>query len=204
MKKEENKKAKTVFAVDNFDNIIQWSYSLARTWAIENLVEQGVTSARKFDQYKKAKKYLPKHFPKIPDEYFIRRGSWKGWKHFFGNPKTTNKKAFVSYEVASKIAMDNAIHNSVDYRNWKKRPDNLPARPELQYKEWESWETFLGTSYRQDSPKHNSKLKESDVRIIKHQLQLGIPGSVLAKAFSVSEMQISRIKSGENWSNVFV
>jgi len=201
-KKERN--YKTVFAVDDFDNIIQWSYSLARTWAIENLVEQGVTSARKFDQYKKAKKYLPKHFPKIPDEYFIRRESWKGWKHFLGNPKTNNKKSFVNYEVASKISVENNIRNSVDYRNWKKRPDNLPARPELQYKEWSSWESFLGNSYKQDSPKHNSKLKESDVRIIKHQLKMGIAGSVLAKAFNVSEMQISRIKSGENWSNVSV
>lgn len=197
-------KLRTVFAVDNFDNIIQWSYTLAKTWAVENLVPEGVTSARKFDQYKKDRKYLPKHFPKIPDEYFMRRGSWKGWKDFLGNPVTSNKKAFVTYDSASRIAKENDIKNSVDYRNWKNRPSSLPARPELQYEEWNSWEEFLGNSYKHDSPKHNSKLKESDVRIIKHQLKLGVSGSLLAKMFEVSEMQISRIKSGENWSNVLV
>jgi hypothetical protein len=31
---------------------------------------------------------------------------------------------------------------------------------------------------------------------------MGISGSVLAKTFGVSEMQISRIRNGENWTKV--
>ena len=31
---------------------------------------------------------------------------------------------------------------------------------------------------------------------------MGISGAVLAKTFKVSEMQISRIKHGENWNDI--
>jgi hypothetical protein len=33
-------------------------------------------------------------------------------------------------------------------------------------------------------------------------LNMGIPGAVLARTFKVSEMQISRIKHGENWNDI--
>ena len=31
---------------------------------------------------------------------------------------------------------------------------------------------------------------------------MGIPGAILARTFKVSEMQISRIKRGENWNEI--
>ncbi|MCK5169766.1 MAG: hypothetical protein KAQ75_07800 [Bacteroidales bacterium] len=95
------------------------------------------------------------------------------------------------------------IRNSIGYRTWKNRPDKLPARPDQFYKvEWVSWVNFLGERYSIPKRQIFSKLKESDVRIIKHQLGLGVSGSTLAKSFGVSEMQISRIKKGENWAEV--
>ena len=45
--------------ISDWDNVLKWSYTLARKYAIENLVPLGVTSARKFDAYKRAKKPLP-------------------------------------------------------------------------------------------------------------------------------------------------
>lgn len=78
----------------------------------------------------------------------------------------------------------------------------MPARPEITYHEWEDWPKFLGEHYKKPDPVRNTKLKLSDVRIIKHQLQLGVPGAVLARMFNVSEMQISRIRSGENWAAI--
>ena len=44
-----------------------------------------------------------------------------------------------------------------------------------------------------------AKLKPEHVEFIRHQLKKGIPGSILSKQFNVSQMQISRIKRGENW-----
>ena len=48
----------------------------------------------------------------------------------------------------------------------------------------------------------NSKLTELEVLTIKKRLKKGYSLKKLAKQFGVSDMQISRIKTGENWSHV--
>ncbi len=189
-------------AIDNWDKIVKWSYSIARQYVIGNLVPQGVTSARKFDAYKRDKKPLPRKFPRIPDEYFKRKGSWKGWRDFLGNPDQRKSKKYLKYRDAGRLAREAGISNSKEYIKWKERPTVIPSRPEYFYPEWKGWKDFLGKSYRAPDPRHYTKLRPTDVRIIKHQLAMGIPGAVLAKTFGVSEMQISRIKKGENWGDV--
>jgi hypothetical protein len=47
-----------------------------------------------------------------------------------------------------------------------------------------------------------SKLKENDVKHIKTMLNRGVTQNVIAKLFKVSEMQITRIKRGENWGHI--
>ncbi len=47
----------------------------------------------------------------------------------------------------------------------------------------------------------NSKLNSKDIKHIKKQIKLGIPLRRIAWVFGVSEMQINRIKTGENWGN---
>ena len=188
--------------VADYDNILTWSYQLASKWVTDNLVPQGVTSSRKFDEYKRKGKYLPANFPRIPDEYFQRKGTWKGWLDFLGYPKQPKRSFFIPYQQAMVLARKAGIKNSTEYRNWKDRPTTMPARPEITYKEWEDWPKFLGENYRKPDPVRNTKLRLSDVRIIKHQLQLGVPGAVLARMFNVSEMQIRRIRSGEHWSTI--
>jgi DNA-directed RNA polymerase specialized sigma subunit len=49
---------------------------------------------------------------------------------------------------------------------------------------------------------NNSKLKESDVRVLKGMLNRGIVQSTIAKLFRISEMQVTRIKRGENWGHI--
>jgi hypothetical protein len=49
-----------------------------------------------------------------------------------------------------------------------------------------------------------TKLKAEDVRHIKGMIQLGVKQKVIAKMFCVSEMQITRIKQGVNWSEINV
>ena len=48
----------------------------------------------------------------------------------------------------------------------------------------------------------NSKLKPDDVKVLKGMLKKGIKQNVIAKLFSISEMQVTRIKRGENWSKI--
>jgi len=48
----------------------------------------------------------------------------------------------------------------------------------------------------------NSKLKAEDVKVLKSMLEKGIKQNVIAKLFSISEMQVTRIKRGENWAHI--
>jgi hypothetical protein len=47
-----------------------------------------------------------------------------------------------------------------------------------------------------------SKLKRDEVALIKSMLERGVKQKLIAKMFCVSEMQITRIKKGENWNDV--
>ena len=189
--------------IDSYDNVIRWSYKLAKTWVQDNLVPKGINSSRKFDAYKRSGEYLPKNFPRKPDEHFKKKNVWRGWPDFFGKPSESIDRNYLEYEEASGLCQKLKIKNSIEYRTMANRPVNLPARPDQYYKEkWQGWQAFLGSYYDIPQRKVASKLKLSDVRIIKHQLAMGVPGAVLARTFGVSEMQISRIKNGENWTTI--
>lgn len=191
--------------IESYDHVLKWSYKLASIWIKENLVSKGINSSRKFEAYKRENNYLPKNFPRKPDDYFKKLGVWKGWPDFFGKDGSHAEKNYYSYSEAASLCQRMNIKNSIEYRSWKTRPSRLPARPDQFYKDvWESWAVFLGDNYELPQRKVASKLNERDVRIIKHQLNLGISGSILAKNFGVSEMQISRIKNGENWEKVIL
>ncbi|OFX62060.1 MAG: hypothetical protein A2046_15450 [Bacteroidetes bacterium GWA2_30_7] len=47
-----------------------------------------------------------------------------------------------------------------------------------------------------------SKLTSEDVTILKTMLKRGVRQNVIAKLFCISEMQVSRIKRNQNWSDV--
>ena len=50
--------------------------------------------------------------------------------------------------------------------------------------------------------RHHAKLKESDVIQLKKMLLRGTTQAKIAKMFCISEMQVTRIKRGENWGDV--
>ncbi len=47
-----------------------------------------------------------------------------------------------------------------------------------------------------------SKLNESDIRHLKSMLEKGVTQTKIAKMFCISEMQVTRIKRGENWGHI--
>jgi hypothetical protein len=47
-----------------------------------------------------------------------------------------------------------------------------------------------------------SKLKPEDVSVIKSMINKGIKQKIIAKMFCISEMQITRIKRGDNWPEI--
>jgi len=50
--------------------------------------------------------------------------------------------------------------------------------------------------------RHHTKLKEKDIIQLKKMLLRGITQAKIAKLFCISEMQVTRIKRGENWGDV--
>lgn len=48
----------------------------------------------------------------------------------------------------------------------------------------------------------NTKLKEKDVAVLKSMILRGVTNVEIAKLFCISEMQVTRIKRGENWGHV--
>lgn len=191
--------------IKDYDAVKKWSYGLARKWVQEHLSPQGINSSRKFFEYKKDGGYLPKHFPRIPHESFGRREKWVSYRDFFGTENLTHKSSFLSFEKAREFMQTvDEIQYSKDYLQWEKKPHFLPKRPNMTYKEsWQGWDDFLCTRKELRKPA-NATLNESKVRIIKHQLKMGVPASILAKTFQVSGMQITRIKRGENWAHIVV
>ncbi|MDA3928800.1 MAG: NUMOD4 domain-containing protein [Prolixibacteraceae bacterium] len=49
---------------------------------------------------------------------------------------------------------------------------------------------------------HNTNFKERDVAQLKSMLKKGVPQVEIAKLFCISQMQVTRIKRGENWGHV--
>ena len=60
------------------------------------------------------------------------------------------------------------------------------------------------TGVKHPGERHNVKLKERDIVHLKSMLQRGVPQVKIAKMFCISEMQVTRIKRGENWGDVKV
>ncbi len=186
-----------------WDQIKEWSYLKSKQWVQINLVPLGINSSRKYSSYKRDGGYLPAKFPRDIQAYFSRRNEWQNWNDFFGNEGMHRaRKNFHPYPDCVEVVRKAGIKNSIEFRKWQSRPENIPSRPEFQYNEWKSWKSFLGDNYNVQEGKNNTKLTKSKVRIIKHQLRLGVPAAQLAKFFEVSDMQVIRIKRGENWAEV--
>ncbi len=74
--------------------------------------------------------------------------------------------------------------------------------------EWHTHRTLIekhrefATPHQYSKVISNSKLKESDIMLLKKMLANGVVQSKIAKMFCISEMQVTRIKRGENWGHV--
>ena len=82
----------------------------------------------------------PKSLPSAPYSVYVE---WKGWGEFV-LPKSPRSLA---YEKAQAVVRQAEIKTAREYQRWKDRPENVPAHPEVSYKNrgWQSWGDFLGT-----------------------------------------------------------
>jgi len=74
-------------------------------------------------------------------------------------------------------------------------------RQAISYKDGDVRNLHYSNFFVTEKKAANSKLNLDDVKRIKKQIRKGIPLNKIAHLFGVSEMQINRIKTGENWGN---
>jgi hypothetical protein len=136
----------------------------------------------------------------------VKPGIIKGFFNvsFMSNGK---KKSFLVHKITAELFVDknDETQNTVIHLDWNKSNNHYSNL------EWVTKDVAYKRMFKRIHDKRRnskekvitySKLNEDDVRRIKSMLQRKITQNVIAKLFCVSEMQITRIKRGENWAHV--
>ncbi len=89
---------------------------------------------------------------------------------------------------------ENLINNHVSNLEWHTEETLLEKHRELAKEKYDDPECTKNIG--------NSKLKVADIMLLKSMLERGVVQSKIAKMFCISEMQVTRIKRGENWGQV--
>jgi len=103
-------------------------------------------------------------------------------------PKPSDKHTIVTHLDG------NMTNNHVSNLEWHTRESLAEKHRE--------YEKQRDRRFRKRNPASHSKLKEEDVRHLKAMLEKGVVQAKIAKMFCLSEMQVTRIKRGENWGHV--
>lgn len=90
----------------------------------------------------------PKTIPRFP--YRVYTGSWISWNDFLGTSNKFNEKKCVKWRPYGEAVLWAHTRKIASYEAWLAycktgdRPDDIPARPDLVYKQWVSWGHWLG------------------------------------------------------------
>jgi hypothetical protein len=138
----------------------------------------------------------PKSIPRYPYRVYKE---WTTWNDFLGNNNAFNEKVGTKW-----IPLDEAVHQihklkiqtQSAWMEWAKQPGNLPAqipaRPDLVYDNWRSWNHWLGNKVSATIQVQQEAAKTQVYYIIHEQ---DTPGNVLT--FGVEAMGIPALK--ERW-----
>ncbi|MEN8121576.1 MAG: NUMOD4 domain-containing protein [Bacteroidota bacterium] len=128
-------------------------------------------------------KLVQLHIDKRQHKFYVHKLVAEVWI-----PKSTDKHTYVTH-------LDrNLKNNHVSNLEWHTKESLVEKHREF------AKQLSNGNQFKK--PMRNSKLKESDIRLLKSMLQRGVVQSMIAKLFCISEMQVTRIKRGENWGHV--
>ena len=96
----------------------------------------------------------PVNIPAAPHEAY--KDEWKGYGDWTGTGKVRHTK-FLPFEEAREYARSLNLDSVTSWNNFtksKKRPSNIPAQPEMTYKnEWQGWGNWLGKKLKKRQKK---------------------------------------------------
>lgn len=113
--------------------------------AREYVQRLGFKNTSEWRQYTKNK---PANIPSNPEKVYKGKG-WINFSDFLGTNNVRNKdKVILTFEESRDFVRTLNLNNEKDWRKWKKnniRPDNIPAKPEVYYKNkgWKGYSDFL-------------------------------------------------------------
>jgi hypothetical protein len=116
------------------------------------------------------------------------------------------KRSYLVHKLTAEyfIPRDNEEQSVVIHLDWNKQNNHTSnlqwVTREESYKRMH--QLLQETRRKAGKMVTSSKLKATDVGILKGMLEKGVKQSVIAKLFCISEMQVTRIKRNENWSEV--
>ncbi len=115
------------------------------------------------------------------------------------------KRSFLVHKLAAELFSprqeDETVVIHLDWNKQNNYIENLKwVTKEYSYKRMHS--VLQETRRASGSMVTSSKLKTEDVEVLKGMLAKGVKQNVIAKLFCISEMQVTRIKRNENWSEI--
>lgn len=116
------------------------------------------------------------------------------------------KKSFLVHKLTAEyfIPRDNEEQTVVIHVDWNKQNNHIKnlqwTTREESYKRMH--QVLQETRRKVGKVVTSSKLKPSDVSVLKGMLEKGVRQSVIARLFCISEMQVTRIKRNVNWSEI--
>ena len=120
-----------------------------------------VRSAVDYRSFLKSSQSKKFNLPSTPNRHY--KTSWKGWGDFLGT-RNIGKGNWISFVEARKFTRALGLNSFTDWRNFAssyKRPQNIPAKPNVIYKNkgWISFSDFLGYE-----PKRKNNIPKKKVK----------------------------------------
>lgn len=169
-KKKKSKVAATEKKTRKNPNFL--SYEEARAYIQTEMIE----SRRNYDAW--FKRTQPKAIPRFPYRVYKE---WTSWNDFLGVNNQFVKKRVVKWRIfddAIKWAHTLRLKNQAEWGEFAKsgaRPDDIPARPDIVYPKWVSWNHWLG-----NKPTERLKVANADEIGVFYIIQeAGFPSNVL-------------------------
>lgn len=139
---------------------------------------------------------------------FVKPGNIRGFLSvsFRTNGKT---KSHLVHKITAELFVDKTVEgqNTVIHLDWNKQNNHYTNLQWVTKDEaYKRMFQRIQENRRKSGKKivTSSKLKPEDVRLLKSMLKRGVKQNIIAKLFSISEMQVTRIKRGENWGEITV
>lgn len=150
------------------------------------------------------------NFVKSKNGVVLKGSAINGYKVFNTKLKNGKRKNFYVHKIQAIAFLDKPEDGLfVIHKNYDKLDNNLSNLAWVNRKEWESHQDHNPKviAKRQSKRRTYTKLTLGEATILKRKLldpNRRTRLKVLAKQFGVSEMQLHRIKTGENWGDIKV